>query len=91
MTTYREKPESVTTGEVRENLAEYLGQVRHGKKRVVITRHNRPYGAIVSIEDLELLEDIEDSIDLDLARAALAEARQEGTESWESLKKKLGL
>jgi prevent-host-death family protein len=91
MTTYREKPESATTGEVRENLADYLGQVHHGKKRVVITRHNRPCGALVPIEDLELLQHIEDSVDLDMARAALAEARQEGTESWESLKVKLGL
>lgn len=91
MTTYREKSESATTGEVRENLAEYLGAVRHGKKRVLITRHNRPYGALVPIEDLELLEQIEDAIDLDVAREALAGARHEGTGSWESLKKKLGL
>ena len=42
-------------------------------------------------EDLEALEAIEDRIDLDDAREALADAKKNGTVSWESLKRKLNL
>ena len=45
--------------------------------------------AIVSLEDVELLEALEDQIDLENARAALIEAEKEGTVSWEEFKKEL--
>ena len=47
--------------------------------------------AIVSIEDLEALEAIEDRIDLEEARKALADVKKRGAVSWESIKKKLDL
>ena len=47
--------------------------------------------AIISIEDLETLEAIEDRIDLDDTRKALADASKKGTVSWESIKRKLDL
>jgi hypothetical protein len=45
---------------------------------------------IVPIENLELLEELENRIDLDDARAALAEVETEGTVSWEKIKSQLG-
>ena len=45
--------------------------------------------AIVSLEDVELLEALEDRIDLENARAALTEAEKEGTVSWEEFKRAL--
>lgn len=47
--------------------------------------------ALVPVEDLALLEALEDRVDLDDARAALAEARGKGTIPWEELKADLGL
>lgn len=46
---------------------------------------------VVSIEDLETLEAIESHSDLEDARKALADAKKNGTSSWVSVKKNLGL
>ena len=43
------------------------------------------------IEDLAFLEELEDRLDLEEARAALAEAGTDGTIPWEKVKKDLGL
>lgn len=62
-----------------------------GKERIVLTRRGRELAALVPIEDIELLHRIEERIDLDEARAALAETRTKGTVAWSELKRDLGL
>jgi hypothetical protein len=47
--------------------------------------------AVVPIEDVKLLEELEDRIDLEEARAALAETKSKGTIPWEKIKADLGL
>jgi hypothetical protein len=47
--------------------------------------------AVVPIEDVKLLEELEDRIDLEDARAALAEAKSKGTIPWVKIKADLGL
>ena len=63
----------------------------YGKERVILARRGKAVAAIVSLEDVELLEALEDQIDLENARAALIEAEKEGTVSWEEFKKELSL
>ena len=75
----------------RSNLAGIANEVAYAGKRVIVTRKGRKLVAIVSIEDLETLEAIEDRIDLDDAKKALADATKKGTVSWESIKRKLDL
>ena len=41
--------------------------------------------AIVPIEDVELLQELEDRFDLEAAEAAIAEAEEKGTISWEQM------
>lgn len=77
--------------EARENLAETLNRVRYGGERVVLHRRGKDVAAIVPVEDLELLEELEDRIDIEKARAALKEAEHNGTVPWKEVKKKLGL
>jgi prevent-host-death family protein len=77
--------------DARNQLTDIANQVAFRGKRVIITRQGRKLIAIVPIEDLETLEAIEDRIDLDDARKALAHAKKHGTKSWESIKKKLDL
>lgn len=61
---------NVSTGEAREKLAEILNRAAYGKERVVIRRRRKAVAAVVPIEDLELLEEIEDRLDAaDLANA----------------------
>ena len=77
--------------EVRQNFSETVNQVAYGKERVLVTRHGKPLVALVPIEDLQLLEELEDRIDLEKTRAALEQAKTEGTVPWEQVKASLGL
>ncbi len=77
--------------EAREDLAETLNLVRYKGERIVLHRRGRDVAALVPVEDLQLLEDLEDRIDLEVAREALKEAEKEGTISWSEVKKKLGI
>lgn len=55
---------SLSVAEVREQLADMLNEVKYAKKRTVVTKHGREVAAVVSVEDLQLLERIEDFIDV---------------------------
>lgn len=81
----------ISVGQVRDRFSETLNQVAYQGARVVIERHGKDVAALVSVEDLELLQSLEDRIDLEAARAALKEAETEGTVPWEKVKQELGL
>lgn len=49
----------ITTREARNNLADLINEVAYGKNRFVLTRRGKSLVAIVSLEDLELLEKAE--------------------------------
>ena len=79
----------VSAVQVRKRLAEVIDRAAYGKERVILARRGKAVAAIVSLEDVELLEALEDQIDLENARAALIEAEKEGTVSWEEFKTEL--
>lgn len=83
--------EAITTVAARRNFSDLINRVAYGKDRVVLTRRNRPLAAVVPIEDMALLEEIEDREDLKAARAALREVKRKGTIPWTQIKKELGL
>ncbi|MDF1580227.1 MAG: type II toxin-antitoxin system Phd/YefM family antitoxin [Desulfuromonadales bacterium] len=64
---------TVTTAEARKKLAEIVNKVAYGKEPVVLTRRGEEIAALISMEELELLELIEDHIDIEDAKEALAE------------------
>lgn len=68
-----------------------MNRVRYKGERVVLHRRGKDVAALVPVEDLRLLEELEDRIDLEAAREALKEAEKMGTVPWEEVKKKLGL
>ncbi|MFO8073024.1 MAG: type II toxin-antitoxin system prevent-host-death family antitoxin [Polyangia bacterium] len=49
----------IPAAEAKRRLADYLSRSSHGQCRVVVTRRGRPLAAIVSIEDLQDLEQLE--------------------------------
>jgi prevent-host-death family protein len=81
----------INATEARENLAEVINRVAYGKDRVLITRRGKDLVAVVPIEDLELIEQLENEIDVREAKKALADARKRGTIPWAEAKKDLGL
>jgi len=81
----------MSTVEARDRFSDLVNRAAFGKERVILTRRGRELAAVVPIEDIELLRRIEERIDLEEARAALAEVRRKGTVPWSRLKKELGL
>lgn len=81
--------ETIGTTELRSRLQDTVDRVRYTGERVVIAKHGKPAAAIVSTEDLELLQHLEDKADLKAVRAALKESGPRVP--WSALKKELGL
>lgn len=78
----------MTVTEMRDALAEALNRVAYGGERIVLERHGKRLAALVPVEDLELLEELEDRADVKAARKAL---REKGSESWEDVKRRNGI
>jgi prevent-host-death family protein len=77
--------------QARDALADTVSRVTYGGERIVLQKHGKSVAAVVSVEDAELLERLEDREDLKAAMSALLEAKQKGTKSWAAVKKGLGL
>ena len=76
--------------DARGSFSTTVNRAAFGGERVVLTRHGKRIAAVVPIADLELLESLEDAVDLEEARDALAAS---GTKrvSWTELTRQLDL
>lgn len=66
------EPATVQLVELRNALGEKINEVNYTKSRLTITRNGKPVAALISAEDLELLEELEllqDSEEFDRAVA----------------------
>jgi prevent-host-death family protein len=72
--------------DVRRRLRDTLRRVQSGGERIMLERQGRPVAALVSLEDLELLEEIEDEYLNRLANASEAEPGEDVP--WEQVKAK---
>jgi prevent-host-death family protein len=79
----------ISTTEARADFSEIVNRVAYTGERIVLERRGKHVGALVSVEDLELLEKIEDKMDLREARKRLA--HPEGRVRWQKVKTDLGL
>ena len=79
----------VTTAEARKNLADIVNSVAYGKDIVVLTRRGKELVALISIEDLKLLQQLEDEQDIKDAWKAKKEPGE--TVKLSDLKKELEL
>ena len=73
---------------VRKEFADVLNRVVYGGERVAIERYGKTVAALVSTDDLKLLEAIEDRTDLETAREALGEP---GRRNWDEVRAELPL
>jgi prevent-host-death family protein len=64
---------NVSISEIRDNLADALNRVAYGGERVVLERRGKGVAALVSLEDLQTLEELEDQADVKAAKKALKE------------------
>ena len=63
----------ISITEARDKLADALNRVAYGGERVVLQRRGKGVAAIVSLDDLALLEELEDQADIRAAKKALKE------------------
>ncbi|MBU8912284.1 MAG: type II toxin-antitoxin system Phd/YefM family antitoxin [Desulfobacterales bacterium] len=61
----------ISTVDARKNFADIINKVAYGKESIVLTRRGQDVAALVSIDELELLQQIEDHIDIEDAKKAL--------------------
>ena len=66
--------ERLTISEAREDFAETVNRVAYRGERIILHRREKDIVAIVPIEDLAILEEVEDRLDIEAAREALAES-----------------
>jgi prevent-host-death family protein len=77
---------NISTKEAGGRFSDVINRAAFAKERIVLTRHGKAVAAVVPIEDLELLENLEERIDLKDAHAVFKEIEKKGTKSWERLK-----
>ena len=77
--------------ELRENLHDILLRAQYEHERVTITRHGKPVAAIVPLEDLELIQEIEDRIDQAEAEIAYREMEEHPPIPLDEIKRLLNL
>jgi prevent-host-death family protein len=81
------------SGKVRQDFSETVNRVAYGRERIVLHRRGRDLAAVIPMDDLILLEELEDRVDVEEAERLLAEAKakRERPIPWNTAKKKLGL
>ena len=60
----------VSISEMRKDIGNLVAEVAYGHRRLVVRKGKRDYAALVSMEDLRLLEEVERQGDLDAYRKA---------------------
>jgi prevent-host-death family protein len=83
----------ISVGEARKEMADILNHVAYKGWRVVLHRRGKDVAAIVSLDDLELIEELEDAADTKAALLAEARAEERGEKpiAWEAVKAGLEL
>lgn len=79
----------LSASKARQRFADVLDEVSVRGERVVLYRHGKTVAAVISPDDLELLEALEDRYDVETARDSLAESDERIP--WSKIKEQLDL
>ena len=64
---------NLSISKIRGSMADALNRVAYGGERIVLERRGKGVAALVSLDDLELLQELEDRADVEAARKAKAQ------------------
>ena len=78
----------IGVADIRANLADVINRVAYGGERIVLQRRGKQVLAVVPMEDLALIEEMENRADI---RAALKARKEKGEVSLEKIKARLGM
>ncbi len=78
---------TISAADARKNFSDIVNKVAYGKEPVILTRRGQGIAALVSMDELKLLQQIEDFIDIEDATRALAEPEENipAHEFWKQL------
>jgi prevent-host-death family protein len=79
----------LAASEARKDLATTLNRVAFGGERIVLHRRGKDLAAVVPVEDLAMLEALEDRLDVEAARRALASPRNKKPILWAVARRRL--
>ena len=68
----------IFTAKAKDQFSEVVNRAADGEERIILTRKGKEIAAVVSMKDVALLEEIEDLMDVEDARAAEKEAARKG-------------
>jgi prevent-host-death family protein len=74
--------------DIRNNLADAINRVAYAGERIILERRGKGVVALVSMEDLALLEEWENQADIQAAKKAL---KEKGRIPLEQIKARLGM
>lgn len=66
----------VSVSELKDSLSAYLNRVAYGRERIIVASRGKPKAAVISLADLERLEQLEEA---QAVREALAEYERRET------------
>ena len=69
----------ISVSKARSQWADILNRVHYLGERIVLQKHEKDLVAVIPLDDLELLEAIENTIDKTVIKTAVAEAKRKGT------------
>ncbi len=79
----------ISTADARKNLSNIVNRVSFGKESIILTRRGEEIAALIAIDELRLLQELEDHIDIADAIKAIKEPGEDipAEQFW----KKIGL
>jgi antitoxin Phd len=82
-------PTKISTADARKKFSNIVNRVAFGKESIILTRRGEELAALVGMDDLRLLQELEDRIDIADAMKAIKEPGEDipSEQFW----KKLGL
>jgi len=83
----------VTASELRQDMSAAINRVAFGHERIILRRNKKDLAAIIPIEDLELLEELESRLDLEAYRKAKKAFEKDGkkTVPFEEVCREMGI
>ncbi len=82
---------STSAGTEETSISDLIDKVANDKNRLVVLREGKEIAALVPLEDLEILEELDDLLEREGIEAARKEAQEKGTIPLEKVKARLGL
>jgi prevent-host-death family protein len=81
---------TLETTKAKDSFGDTLNRAAYAKERIILTRRGKPVAALVPLEDIQLLEEMENAADAEDVRLAREAAARGEIVPWETVKEECG-